>query len=47
VGADLGVMEADTRRMRRDKPFVMTNLKTREGVQEVVRFIERKGMLSA
>src|SRR6187399_3130627 len=37
VGADLGVMEADTRRMRRDKPFVMTNLKTREGVQEVVR----------
>ena len=31
VGADLGVMEADTRRMRRDKPFVMTNLKTRDG----------------
>jgi urease accessory protein len=28
VGADLGVMEADTRRMRKDKPFVMTNLKT-------------------
>jgi urease accessory protein len=40
-------MEADTRRMRRDKPFVMTNLKTREGLQEVVRFIERKGMLSS
>ncbi|MFM6996905.1 MAG: urease accessory protein UreG, partial [Limnohabitans sp.] len=28
VGADLGVMEADTKRMRRDKPYVMTNLKT-------------------
>ena len=45
VGADLGVMEADTKRMRKDKPFVMTNLKTREGVQEVVRFIETRGML--
>jgi urease accessory protein len=47
VGADLGVMEADTRRMRRDKPFVMTNLKTREGLLEVVRFIETRGMLEA
>ena len=47
MGADLGVMEADTRRMRRDKPFVMTNLKTREGVDEVVRFIETRGMLAA
>lgn len=45
VGADLAVMEADTRRMRRDKPFVMTNLKTRAGLQEVVRFIETKGLL--
>jgi urease accessory protein len=47
VGADLGVMEADTRRMRRDKPFVMTNLKTQQGVAEVVEFIERKGLLLA
>lgn len=45
VGADLGVMEADTKRMRKDKAFVMTNLKTLVGLQEVVRFIERKGML--
>src|SRR5207247_7411652 len=29
VGADLAVMEADTRRMRPNRPFVMTNLKTR------------------
>jgi urease accessory protein len=28
-------MEADTKRMRRDKPFVMTNLKTRQGLDEV------------
>ena len=47
VGADLGVMEADTRRMRKDKPFVMTNLKTREGLDHVVAFIERKGLLAA
>src|SRR6201996_5285992 len=45
VGADRDVMAADPRRMRRDKPFVMTNLKTLEGLQEVVRFIETHGML--
>jgi urease accessory protein len=47
VGADLGVMEADTRRMRRDRPYVMTNLKTLTGVSEVVEFIERKGLLQS
>ena len=31
---------------RRDKPFVMTNLKTRDGLAEVVEFIERKGLLA-
>ncbi len=49
VGADLGVMEADTRRMRRTptgvKPYVMTNLKTCTGVADVVSFIQHKGML--
>jgi urease accessory protein len=49
VGADLGVMEADTQRMRKTakgcKPYVMTNLKTLSGVAEVVAFIESKGML--
>ncbi len=47
VGADLGVMEADTQRMRRGKPYVMTNLKTLVGVQEVIGFIEKKGLLEA
>ena len=51
VGADLAVMEADTRRMRPDhagsKPYVMTNLKTRDGLSEVVRFIETRGLLTA
>jgi urease accessory protein len=40
-------MEADTRRMRKDKPYVMTNLKTQQGLREVVAFIERKGLLPA
>jgi urease accessory protein len=42
-------MEADTIRMRTNangvKPFVMTNLRTLDGLQEVVKFIEIKGML--
>jgi urease accessory protein len=39
-------MEADTRRMRKQRPFVMTNLKTRSGLAEVVSFIEERGMLA-
>jgi urease accessory protein len=50
VGANLDVMESDTRRMRTNaqglKPFVMTNLKTLTGLAEVVTFIETKGMLA-
>ena len=51
VGANLEVMDADTRRMRSTergiKPYVMTNLKTLAGVDEVVRHIERQGLLQA
>ena len=39
VGADLSVMDRDARMMRGNKPFVFTNLKTREGVQAVVHWI--------
>jgi len=50
VGADLDVMKADTTRMRTSaqglRPFVMSNLKTRQGLADVVSFIERKGMLT-
>ena len=45
VGASLEVMEADTERMRGDRPFVFTNLKSGEGADVVVRFIERAGGL--
>ena len=51
VGADLQVMEADTVRMRTTpkglKPFVMTNLKTQAGLDQVIGFIEERGMLKA
>jgi urease accessory protein len=40
-------MAEDTRRMRGARPFVMTNLKTRSGLDEVVAFIERRGLLAA
>ncbi len=46
VGADLAVMEADTKRMRPGRPYVMTNLRTRQGLADVVAFIERRGLLS-
>jgi urease accessory protein len=45
VGASLEVMDRDSRRMRGDRPFVFTNLKTGEGLEDVVRFIEREGLL--
>jgi urease accessory protein len=46
VGASLEVMAADTRKMRGARPFVMTDLKTESGLAEVVRFIEKHGLLT-
>jgi urease accessory protein len=40
VGASLEVMTRDTQKMRGDKPFVFTNLKTGEGLSQVVDFIK-------
>lgn len=39
VGADLSVMERDTHKMRGDKPFVFTNLKTQVGLEAVIKFV--------
>nr|WP_316643278.1 urease accessory protein UreG [uncultured Roseateles sp.] len=47
VGANLDVMRDDTHRMRGARPFVMTNLKTQAGLDEVIRFIEQKGLMLA
>lgn len=41
VGADLSVMEADSRVFRKDKPFAFTNLKTDEGLEVVLDWIRR------
>jgi len=40
VGADLGVMARDAKLMRGSKPFIFTNLKTQQGLAEVVEFIK-------
>ncbi|WP_151703130.1 urease accessory protein UreG [Nitrincola alkalilacustris] len=47
VGADLSVMESDTKRMRPGKPYVFTNLKTGIGLDVIIEFIIRQGMLEA
>ena len=47
VGADLGIMEADTRRMRGERPYVFTNIRGRVGIDVVARFIEQAGGLAA
>ena len=46
VGADLAVMERDARRMRGERPFVFTNLKTGEGADEIVRWLRTELLLT-
>lgn len=46
VGASLEVMERDSKKMRGARPFVFTNLKTGQGLDTVIKFIETEGMLS-
>ena len=47
VGASLQVMANDAARMRGERPFVMTDLKTGDGLDAVVSFVVERGMLDA
>jgi urease accessory protein len=46
VGADLGVMDRDSRKMRGERPFLFSNLKINKGVDDVIQFIVDKGGLT-
>ena len=46
VGASLEVMESDTRKMRGERPFVMGSVKSGQGLDQVIAFIEQQGMLN-
>jgi urease accessory protein len=46
VGADLGIMESDARRMRGARPFVMTSIRDNSDVGDIAAFIERQGGLT-
>jgi urease accessory protein len=45
VGASLEIMESDSKRMRGEKKFVFTNLKKSIGLEEIINFIVKEGML--
>jgi urease accessory protein len=45
VGASLEVMERDAKKMRGERPFVFSNLKTGQGLEAIIQFIETEGML--
>ena len=46
-GADLAIMEEDTRRMRGQRPYVFSNIRGGVGVDAIARFIEQAGGLAA
>ena len=45
VGASLEVMDRDAKKMRGDKPFIFSNMKTNQGLDDIIKFIETEGML--
>ena len=46
VGASLDVMDRDAKRMRGERPFVFSNMKTGEGLAAIIEYITRAGMLA-
>ncbi|KHN66176.1 urease accessory protein UreG [Acinetobacter calcoaceticus] len=47
VGANLDVMDQDAKRMRGEKPFLFSNMKTQDGLEEIIQFIEKQGLFKA
>lgn len=47
VGANLDVMDQDAKRMRGDKPFLFSNMKTQDGLKQIIEFIEKQGLFKA
>jgi urease accessory protein len=45
VGASLEVMAVDAKRMRGERPFIFSNLKTGQGLAEIIAFIEKQGLI--
>ncbi|PAF43169.1 urease accessory protein UreG [Helicobacter sp. 11S02596-1] len=45
VGADLGVMERDSKKMRGEKPFIFTNIRAKEGLDDVIAWIKKNALL--
>jgi len=45
VGASLEVMDRDAKKMRGERPFIFTNLKTGQGLKEIVQFIKKQGLM--
>lgn len=46
VGASLDIMKADTLRMRGNRPFIFANMKKGQGVDDIISFICKQGMLA-
>lgn len=45
VGASLEVMDRDAKKMRGERPFVFSNLKSGDGLEQIILFIEKQGLL--
>ncbi|MDF1644512.1 MAG: urease accessory protein UreG [Pseudomonadales bacterium] len=45
VGASLDIMDRDAKKMRGERPFIFANMKTEQGVDEIIGFLETEGML--
>lgn len=47
VGASLEVMDRDAKKMRGDRPFLFTDMRSQNGLENVIEFLEKEGMIAA